>query len=211
MQDYETQLGQSTLFEIADLSTNSPQLTTTPFELSKLRLSQNYATAAGTIIKHTTTIPVRKPTSQTFNSVHPSDNYKLETMVMEVKEDRETYLVDPALWQALARELTPKALFLAIDRQKNPFIWPIRLPGEDGRIDNWNASSLEAAEMARKNWIRVAANMSLGAYDIYQATGDLPGPEWPDMDFTKILEIAFKGRYITTLDHPALRRLRGEV
>lgn len=210
MKENELKMGQATI-KIEHLNTKSHYIPTTSFDLSKLRLSQNYAAAAGTIIKHTTTIPVRKPTSQTFNSVHPLDSYKLETMVMEIKEDRETYLVDPALWHELARELTPKALFLAIDRQKNPFIWPIRLPGEDGRIDNWNASSLEAAVMGRKNWIRVAANMALGAYDIYQATGDLPDPEWPDMDFTKILEIAFKGRYITDLDHPALRRLRGEV
>jgi hypothetical protein len=53
--------------------------------------------------------------------------------------------------------------------------------------------------------------MSLGAYEVFQATGELPNPEWPEMSFTRILEIAFKGRYITDLDHPALRRLRGEV
>ena len=65
--------------------------------------------------------------------------------------------------------------------------------------------------MAQKDWIRISANMSLGAYEVYQATGALSGPEWPDLEFSKILEIAFKGRYITTLDHTALRRLRGEL
>jgi hypothetical protein len=28
-------------------------------------------------------------------------------------------------------------------------LWPIRRPGEDGRVDQWNASALEAAEMAQ--------------------------------------------------------------
>ena len=53
--------------------------------------------------------------------------------------------------------------------------------------------------------------MNLGAYEVFQSSGSLSEPEWPDIDFTKILETAFKGRYITDLEHPALRRLRGEV
>jgi hypothetical protein len=65
--------------------------------------------------------------------------------------------------------------------------------------------------MAQKNWIRISANMNLGAYEVFQSSGSLSEPEWPDIDFTKILETAFKGRYITDLEHPALRRLRGEV
>lgn len=65
--------------------------------------------------------------------------------------------------------------------------------------------------MAQKDWVRVSANMNLGAYDVFQATGNLTEPEWGDMDFTKILEVAFKGRFINDLEHLALRRLRGEV
>ena len=57
----------------------------------------------------------------------------------------------------------------------------------------------------------MAANMSLGAYDVFEASGKLPEPEWPDMPFRKILEVAFKGRYIESIEHPALRRLQGEL
>lgn len=180
------------------------------FDPTKLRLSQNFAESAG-VKKLVTTIPVRKPNKQDFIRVHADPAYRLETAVLELKEERETFLVAPDLWPELPGELTPKVLFTAINRQKILFVWPIRLPGEDGRHDEWNASALEAASMAQKNWIRISANMSLGAYEVYQATGDLPDPEWPEMGFSKILEIAFKGRYITDLDHPALRRLRGEL
>jgi hypothetical protein len=30
-------------------------------------------------------------------------------------------------------------------------------------------------------WVRITANMSLGAYEIFEATGDLPDPTWPDL------------------------------
>ena len=132
-------------------------------------------------------------------------------MVLELKEDLETYLVSPDLWNELAGDLIPKVLFTVINRQKVLSLWPIRLPGEDGRLDQWNSSALDAAGMAQTSWIRVSSNMSLGANDVFQATGNLPDPEWPEIEFARILEIAFKGRYITDFDHPALRRLRGEL
>ena len=188
----------------------SKQNTVSLFDPSKLRLSQNFAESTG-VKKLVTTIPVRKPNKQDFIRVHPDADYRLETAVLELKEDRETYLVAPDLWPELVGELIPKVLFTAINRQKVLFVWPVRLPGEDGRHDEWNASALDAADRGQKDWIRISSNMSLGAYEVFLATGDLAEPEWPEMEFGKILEIAFKGRYIADLDHPALRRLRGEL
>ncbi len=184
--------------------------TVSMFDPAALRLSQNFSDSAG-VKKLLTTIPVRKPNKQDFVRVHPDPAFRLETAVLELKEDREHYLVAQHLWGELIGELIPKVLFTTINRQKVLSVWAIRLPGEDGKHDDWNASALEAAKMAQKDWVRVSANMNLGAYDVFQATGNLTEPEWGDMDFTKILEVAFKGRFINDLEHPALRRLRGEV
>jgi hypothetical protein len=65
--------------------------------------------------------------------------------------------------------------------------------------------------MAMKGWVRVVANMGLGGYDVFQASGALPDPDWPDVPFREYLRLAFKDRYIDNRDHPILRRLRGEV
>ena len=65
--------------------------------------------------------------------------------------------------------------------------------------------------MAKNEWIRVAANMNLGGYEPFHAIGDFGDPEWPDLEFAKILEIAFRDRFVTDLNHPVLQRLRGEV
>ena len=53
--------------------------------------------------------------------------------------------------------------------------------------------------------------MSLGAYEIYQAEGDLPDPNWPDESFSELLRIAFKGNIIDSQDHIILRQLLGQV
>jgi hypothetical protein len=182
-----------------------------PFsDLGKLRLSQDFAANLG-VKKLLTTVPVRKPTGQEFVRVHPDEAYRLQTAVLELKDERETYLVAPELWGELPGELKPVALFTAVNRQGVVFLWPVKLPGEDGRVDEWNRSALEAADHAATRWVRVKANMSLGAYELFEATGDLPDPQWPDSDFTTLLRTAFKVRYIDSIEHPVIRRLRGEA
>jgi len=181
-----------------------------PFDPAQLRLSQDFGAATG-VKKILSTVPVRKPDRQWFVRTHPDEAFQLTTAVLDVKEDRETYLVDPSLWNELPGEIIPKILFTTINRQGVVFLWPIRLPGEEGRIDEWNRSALDGAQRAREKWIRIVANMSLGANEIFEATAELPEPEWPDEDFRALLEIAFRNRYIESPDHPVIRRLRGEV
>lgn len=183
-----------------------------PFDPAALRLSGDPAAGLG-VKKVLLTVPVRKPDKSWFVRTHPNPDFALQTAVIELKEDRETYLVAPALWPELAGEATfsPRALFTAVNRQGVPFLWPARLPGPDGKLDEWGRTTLEAAELAKKSWVRVTANMSLGGYEVFQATGELPEPAWPDLPFRELLRIAFKDRLIEGLDHPVLRRLRGEV
>jgi hypothetical protein len=37
----------------------------------------------------------------------------------------------------------------------------------------------------------------------------LPEPDWPDVSFEEIINVAFRGNYIDSLDHPAIQKLRG--
>ena len=67
----------------------------------------------------------------------------------------------------------------AISRQGVLFLWPVRVPGPDGRTNDWWKSDAEAVELAQRKWVRVCANMSLGAYEIDEATGNFPEPVWP--------------------------------
>ncbi len=183
-----------------------------PFDPASLRLTGDFTAAFG-VRKALITVPVRKPDKTWYVRTHPHDGYRLETAVIELKGDRETYLVAPALWPELAAESTfsPRALFTAMNRQGVLFIWPCRMPGPDGKLDEWSRSALEGADRARGGWVRVASNMPLGAYDVFEATGNLPDPDWPATPFSDLLRVAFKGRYIDSLDHPVLRKLRGEV
>ena len=183
-----------------------------PFSnLEELRVSQDHLEAVG-LKKQLITVPVRKPSKEWFVRVHPDPDYRLETAVVELKDEGEIYLVDKSLWPELACESTfhYKAFFTAISRPGNvPFLWPVRMPGEDGRLDSWNES---ATSIATKEWTRCVSNRYLGAYEpqIASASDSWGEPQWPDMPFNELLRLAFKNAFINTVDHPVLRRLRGE-
>lgn len=180
------------------------------FDFENLRISQGFATETG-VKKLLTTIPVRKPSRQEFVRVHPHPCYRLGTYVFELTDDRETYVVAKPLWTELAGELVYKMLYTTITRQGVVLMWPVRLPGADGRIDSWNQSAAEAAEVAMQKWVRLASNRSLGAYEIFEAGAGLSEPSWPEENFNALLAIAFKGRIIQSLDHPVIKRLRGLI
>ena len=182
---------------------------TDPFDPTALRLDQSF-TDGPAVKKLLTTVAVRKPTRQEFVRVHPDAEYRLTpAATIEVKDDREVYLVTPAMAQALPGEVAVVTLLTAINRQGVLYLWPVKLPSPDGRQNEWHRSAAEAAERAMKKWVRVTANMSLGAYEIFEATGDLPEPEWPEFSFQELLKIGFRDRVVDRDDHPLVLRLKG--
>ena len=62
-----------------------------------LRLDQSFLNT-GAVKKLLTTVPVRKPNAHDFVRVRPDDKFRLSpAAIIEFKEDRETYLVPPAM------------------------------------------------------------------------------------------------------------------
>lgn len=179
------------------------------FDLNKYKLTQNFAELAN-VKKVILTIPVVKPDPQLYIRCHPDENFQFRAGVIELKKERELYLVDPDIASRIPGELVIKMFFTSITRLGDLFLWSIKLPGEDGKIDTWNRSALEAAKIAMKKWVRVKSNKPIGSYDVHEAQGDLPEPEWPDMTMQEIAEIAFKGTVIDSLDHSVIKNLHGK-
>jgi hypothetical protein len=180
-----------------------------PFDLSKLRLDQSFVESAG-VKKLLTTVPVRKPNPQEFVRIHPDEKYREALALIELKDDREWYLLAPQIAKELPGEFVMVMMFTAVNRQNVVFLWPCRLPASDGRILEWHRSMMEAADMAKRRWVRVKANMSLGAYEIVEAATKAD-PEWPKgVTFQELLRIAFRDRLVDQIDHPVIKRLLGE-
>jgi len=178
--------------------------------LKDIKLSQDFASHAG-VKKLITTIPVDKPDSQDFFRVRPDSEYEFEARTIKLKSEKEIYLVHHTMVKELDNEVKIQKLRVGITRDKSLFIWPLTLPSADGKSYPWLKSALEACERAKQSWVRIVWNNKSKAYDIIEASADFGEPQWPDLTMKEILNIAFKNKIINSVDHPVLKRLRGEI
>jgi hypothetical protein len=180
-----------------------------PFDPVNLRLQPDFEIMG--VKRELVTLPVRKPGKQEFVRVHPDEAYRLETGLLELKEEREFYLVRPEMWAELAEEIVLARIYLAMPRAGAAFFWPVRLPGPDGKRNLWHDSAEKTAMEGMRKWVRLVPNQAAGMYDTFTATASLPEPEWPELGMRELLKLAFGERYIDSIDHPVVRRLRGQA
>ena len=182
------------------------------FDLEKYRLNP-HDNAGAVFQQKQKTISKRKPIKDEWVRVRSGTEYSICVGIIELQTEMEMYLVTPAIVPTLAQEstFTQRMLFSTITRQGTFFLWPVRLPDSEGRLDTWNKSALEAAKCAQEEWCRITPNMGNSAYDVKTMTAQVPEPVWPQESFQELVSIAFQDRIIESVDHPALKRLRGEA
>lgn len=179
------------------------------WNLDALRLNQDFDQIVGAE-SVLTTIDVRKPRAQEWFRVNSDPTWQLQTVVLQVKDDGEIYLVHRDLRKDLWEEIVPVVLFTVVSRQGDPFLWPVRLP-KDGRIDKFIQTDLAAAKEAQTKWARRFWVPEIKSHKILAAKNLTDNPVWPEVGFQELLKLAFQDRYITDLNHPVIKNLRGEV
>ncbi len=198
-----------------DPPSNKPPVTAAssapdPFDPASLRINPNTVAGAIGVKRKLVTLKVGKPNKQEYYRVHPDPAYRLETAVIEDKKNRETYLVSASLWREIPDEIELVRLCLAVNRHGEPLLWQARIPDPD-RPNDWHTSMLEAQDTAVDEWTKVKSSMEAGSYAVYVATGNLPEPEWPELSLAELLRLAFKTRFIDSINHPFLQELFGQA
>jgi hypothetical protein len=186
-----------------------PEEPSDPFDPEALRVN---ALADIDVEKILTAVPVRRPNRTEFFRVHPE--YVTDTLVLERDDglDHETYLVQREMQDLVSHELRRVRLFTVINKRGTVFLWPAKLPREDSDAGRrWAETALQAADQAKKLWVKMAGNRDLGGYEIFRAKGDLGEPQWPAKTFRDLIEIAFRDRLIDRPEHPVIRELNGDI
>jgi hypothetical protein len=187
------------------------------FSRAALRLDQNF-TAAMQMTDRIHTLAVDKPPAECWFRVHPDYNDRgeemfFDTMLLHLKNgpDRGVYQVGLSLLKSGLLDgeklLKPTRLVLTVDRQKEYRLWPLRLPADGGREDDWMTSALAVAEEAKHRWVRLVAGTS--GYKSRTTVAALPEPVWPAMTFDELMELGFAKRRLKSPDDPTLLRLLG--
>jgi hypothetical protein len=156
-------------------------------------------------------VRVGKPLSGGFFRVRKDSGWSIQVFIVEIKLESEFYVAAGAAASVLSDFVRPAQLHTAVDRQGNPFLIPVILPGEDGRWNSWHESLAHAMGHAEDNWVRLKSNKGAGAYDVFEALANLPGPTWPENTFDELFQIAFRGKIIADETHPIVDSLLGKV
>jgi hypothetical protein len=179
-------------------------------DLNSLRLPPNYGATLG-VKKLLTTVRVGRLPKPQFFRTHESNEMTFAAMLLEDKDLSESYLVMPEVAKEISDLVRPVLLHAAIDRQNNVFLIPVPLPAEDGTRNSWHESLAQAVELAKPRWVRISSNKPTGGYDVYEAKGELPDPDWPAYDIEALIQVAFRGKIITDLGHPVVQSLLGRI
>jgi hypothetical protein len=192
---------------------DKPELTaatkTTSSLLSSLRLPDTYSASGGTVLPLKVTYG--KLNRNRFSRVHPGEEYKLRCLLVDDKDNGETYLATPNMAGHLGSLATAKTIRLAVDNSGVPKL--IGEPDVDpsGRRNLWQSSLKEAIREAEKDWVRVVSNMNANQYEITRSINDLGFPRWPKQSMEELVNDAFAGRIIDSLDHPYIRQIQGRI
>lgn len=79
-------------------------------------------------------------------------------------------------------------------------IWPISTYKSERYANKWTTSALEASELAKDRWTRIAANMAAGHYTIWDPGTDLSkkfGEVEFEIPYSKTITLAFHRRILT--------------
>jgi hypothetical protein len=180
-----------------------------PFDPAALRISGGFA-ANGGAEKLLLILPVQKPNRQSFVRVHPSPELRIPLALLELKEERETYVVAPNVAEQIPGEVRRVEIRLGVTQQGSAFLWPVPLPAYEHAENSWNLTARSAADRAESAWVRLTPNMGAQCYDVHVAQSAAADPVWPDKTLQELLAIAFgNGRLIDNLEHPVIQRLLG--
>jgi hypothetical protein len=183
-----------------------PSPTKAGLDISQLRLPQDYTADNAESVQ--STIAVHKPQPLIYFRAHPE--WSCPVAMLE-HDDRLFPVLGDALREALEADLKVRIIVPCITRAGDVFLWPLAPLQVTGRGNEWVTSAHRAFMAARKGWIRMRSNMSVRSYDIIRPKKAWEEPSWPDQTFDEMIEMAFADSVISTLDHPVILALQGDL
>jgi hypothetical protein len=176
-----------------------------------LGISTDYAAAINARAS-TKAFELRKPNDQEFVRTSPRKEHHLVVGSIADKQDMSRIYVVSGALLAEVKTKYPKAvrgveLIVAQTLAGAPILWPVPLAEDRG--GKWNSTQRAACHQAESRWTNLVSGR--GQYDC-QSVDNPREVDWDALPaFREILEQAVSERFIDSMDHPLLRKLRGEI
>ena len=180
---------------------------TKSLNVEQFRISQNYQEMCD-IQQEVITVAIKKPSKRQFFWICPDPKMYFEAAIYEDDINNELYVVAPQLLEALQGEWKLRILVPYLIKGGHPGLWPIGQADENGYLNPWTASALQIVANHSATWLRLQSVRAKSSYDIIKPINPIEDPEWA-WSQEELLEKAFNGKVIESLDHPVIKELRG--
>jgi hypothetical protein len=150
-------------------------------------------------------VAVRRPKKLEWIRVHP--DHRMGPVALLEDDEEKLYALKKHVHSAVHEEAKVVTLRQCITSTKVSFIWHVPCVQRDG--SDWPAwqGQRAAVEIAEGSWIRLIWQNEGKSYKVRQGKADFGEPAWPSQSFDALVDIAFKGRIVDSLDHPVVQRL----
>ena len=159
------------------------------------------------------TVAVGTPGNKAFYRCHPTIETQMGLIELETNGERETYAVIPEIAETEEAgsvfDCHQYVLRLLVNKDGVLRFWRMRIPS--GLRTNTFETALQVSELMRTSWVKASYVSSANGYMPITAAADFGQPEWSDEDLDSLLDKAFRGRIIDSLDHDVLRVARGDI
>lgn len=165
-----------------------------------------------------TSIPVRKPRAGIeFFRIRPEKEWQFDTYLLDLGgkgEGEGKFLLTPELYPEVieTKKLKLVKIYTGITYGNSDlFLTDIPFPDADGTDNEYNRTRRISYETAMTQWVKLQTDD--GSYSTVLAMSKLPEPIYPEEPRTimEALPIAFKDKIIDCIDHPVLKKIRGEL
>lgn len=153
-------------------------------------------------------LPVRNPGKMEFVRVMPDPAYHACVCILADTRSDTIYVVDPELRADLEGDVGTAEITVATNQDGEFFVWLAKLPPYEN--EPFGVTRMAALNQAKTTWTRLRVRADRKGYDAIPAAKSFPEPEWPAASFDELFQASFADRIIDSLDHPVVKRLRGE-
>jgi hypothetical protein len=151
-------------------------------------------------------IEVKKPPKDHYVHAHPDPKFNWIFPLYSDSEAKryEPHLIAPelSLPPEVQVNIVETRLVVTMTDTERIFLWWVPQTGSE-----WHESADNCILTAMMQWVKVIPTSS--GYRLEYQRVKNPAPVFPDWSFAEYLSRAFKDRYIESLDHAVIKRLRG--
>ena len=189
------------------VETIAPITVGNPSAAADLAIDQSHLEEYANPGSESAVVECRRPPKGIFFTVRPENIKPWENRAfyfMLQMEGRDPYLVAPKIAEQKKEEDTIRPVLIVrfVTMAGDEGLWPLKLNDPDGKANVWNSSAQNILELAQGGkWVRIASTKKHYRHQLSNKTFEQVPPKFTDRPFKDLIEIAFKDRIVTALEH----------